>query len=137
MTGMGDANSPDCPSAEVYFDRFVHAFSTFDAARVADLFATPGVALRGDGSLAGLTERDDVVRYYKAALDKYYRDGCRSCRWSRLTVVPIGHRSLLATVTWELLRDDGAVVARWRQSYCLTRLRDGELRAFASATHAD
>ena len=134
---MGDANSPDRRSAEVYFDRFVRAFGTFDAARVADLFATPGVALRGDGSLTGLTERDDVVRYYTAALDKYYRDGCRSCRWSRLTVVPMGHHSLLATVTWELIRDDGAVLARWRQSYCLSRLGDGELKAFASATHTE
>jgi hypothetical protein len=49
----------------------------------------------------------------------------------------MGRRGVLATVTWDLLRDDGAVLVRWRQSYCLSRFGDDGLRAFASATHAD
>ena len=115
----------------------MRALSTFGATQVADLFAAPGVALRGDGSLAALTTRDDVVRYYQAALDRYRRGGCRSCRWSRLSVLPMGRRGVLAAVTWDLLRDDGAALVRWRQSCCLSRSRGDGLKAFASATHAD
>ena len=37
--------------AAMFFDRFVAAFATFDPAVIADLFATPGVTLRADGSL--------------------------------------------------------------------------------------
>jgi hypothetical protein len=91
--------SSDSVSAQDYFDRFARAFRTFDGHEVADLFATPGVAVRGDGSIVALTTRDDVVRYYQDALDCYGRDGCRSAHWSRLESIPIGRHSLLATVS--------------------------------------
>jgi hypothetical protein len=123
-------------AAKGFFDRFVAAFASFDATRVAALFATPGVALRQDGSIVALTAREDVVRYYQAALDGYHRDGCRSCRWSGLSLTPMGGRSMLAAVTWELRRDDGSLVVRWRQSYSLAIGADGP-KVFASAMHAD
>jgi hypothetical protein len=56
-TGMADATPSDLALAEAYFDRFVQAFSTFDATKLADLLATPGVALRRDGSLVGVATR--------------------------------------------------------------------------------
>lgn len=136
MPSTADATPPDLEAAKAYFDRFVQAFGTFDGAKVADLFATPGVALRSDGVLVPLTTREDVVRYYQAALDKYRRDGCRSCRWSQLSVVLMGSRSMLAAVTWGLLEEDGTVLVHWRQSYSLSRFGDDGPRAFASASHA-
>jgi hypothetical protein len=65
--------------AVVLFERFVTAFATFNAENVADLFELPAPALRKDGLLVSLPTRGDVVRYYQAARDGYYRDGCRSC----------------------------------------------------------
>jgi hypothetical protein len=120
----------------MFFDRFVAAFATFDAARIADLFVTPGVALREDGSIVALPTREDVICYYQAAIGNYHRKGCRSCRWARLEITPIGRRSMLATVTWDLLREDGNIMVTWRQSYNLTDTDDGP-KVFASATHAD
>jgi hypothetical protein len=122
--------------ARVFFDRFVTAFATFDSALIADLFATPGVSLRADGLIAALTTREDIVRYYQAAIDGYHRNGCRACSWAHLAVAPIGSRSMLAAVTWELLHQDGSVMVTWRQSYCLFDTDDGP-KAFASATHVD
>lgn len=122
--------------AKAFFDRFANAFASFDAANLAELFATPGVALRRDGSIVALTARDDVLRYYQVALDRYRRDGCRSCRWTDLEVTAMGARSMLATVTWDLLREDGSVLSRWRQSYSLSD-DDGGPRVFASAMHAE
>jgi hypothetical protein len=122
--------------ARTFFDRFVTAFATFDPMRIADLFATPGVTLRADGSLVPLITQDDVIDYYRAAIEGYHRNGCRSCRWADLTVTTTGARSLLAAVTWDLLHEDGSTMAAWRQSYYLTECEDG-LKAFASATHAD
>ena len=66
--------------AQTYFDRFVAAFGTFDPARIADLFAIPGVTLRADGSLVALTTRDDVIRYYRSATEGYHHKDCRSGR---------------------------------------------------------
>jgi len=120
--------------ARIFFDRFVAAFATFDPALIADLFATPGVALRADGSLVALTTREDVLRYYRAAIEGYHRNGCRSCRWADLQVTPTGSRSTLAAVTWDLLHEDGSIMVTWRQSYYLRESDDG-LKAFASASH--
>jgi hypothetical protein len=120
----------------MFFDRFVAAFATFDPAAVAELFATPGVTLRTDGSLVALATREDVIRYYRAAIEGYHRNGCRACRWADLQVTPTGSRSMLAGVTWDLIHDDGSVMATWRQSYYLTESDDGP-KAFASASHGD
>ena len=76
--------SPDLNVATSYFDRFVEAFATFDGAQIAGLFAAPVVALQSNGSLIGLPNRSDVVRYYQSALDKYHADAApadgRNCR---------------------------------------------------------
>ena len=133
---MTNATPSDLAVTRAYFDRFVQAFGTFDGAKVADLFATPGVALRGDGSLVGLGTRDDVVRYYQTALEKYRHDSCRSCRWSQLSVVPMGRHGPLAAVTWDLLGEDGMVLVQWRQSYNLSCFGDDGPKAFASISHA-
>jgi hypothetical protein len=129
--------STDLTQATSYFDRFVKEFASFDGKRVADLFVTPVVALRSDGSLIGLPNRDDVVHYYQTALDKYHSDGCRSCQWSELSVTQMGVRSQLATVTWDLLRNDGTVVARWRQSYGLSLFGDHGPKAFCAVSHTE
>lgn len=119
-----------------FLDRFVVAFATFDAAHVAELFATPSVALTGKGELVPLPTRADVERYYQAALDLYHRDGCRAASWSELDVVAMGSRALLVTATWDLRDADGHVRRRWRQSYSL-RTTPERAEAFASASHAD
>ncbi len=122
---------------EAYFDRFVEVFSTFDGAQVAQLFAAPFVALGRDGSLTSLPQQDDVTRYYQAALDRYHRDGCRSCQWSDLSVAPMGRRAVLAAVTWDLLRDDGTILTRWRQSYSLGLFGGDRPKAFAAVSHTE
>lgn len=134
---MNNATPSDFARAGAYFDRFVEAFSTFDGAQIARLFAAPLVTLGRDGSLIGLFQQDDIMRYYQAALDGYHRDGCRSCRWSDLSVAPMGCRAVLAAVTWDLVRDDGTVLTRWRQSYGLSLAGDDGPRTFAAVSHAE
>jgi hypothetical protein len=51
-----------------------------------------------------------------------------------LAVVPIGALSALATMDWEMLREDGTVIRRWRQSYNLLRV-ETEWRILASTFH--
>jgi len=123
--------------AEAFFGRFAAAFATFEASGIAALYVTPGVVLRRDGSTVALTSEGDVLRYYQAALDHYHHDGCRSCRWSQLVVAPMGRRCLLATVTWELLREDLTLLTTWRQSYSLSTLNGDGPRIFATAMHAE
>jgi hypothetical protein len=117
-----------------FFERFVEAFGSFSGPRVAALYHVPGIALRGDGSIEGLQARAEVEEFFQAALDGYRRDGCRTARFKDLEVVPMGGRSALGTVTWELLREDGSVLRAWRQSYNLAQVGEG-WQVFASTYH--
>ena len=119
-----------------FFDGFVEAFRTFSGARIAAQYLVPYVALRGDGSVGCLQSRADVERYFQAAVDGYYGEGCRSCRFKDLDVVPIGRRAALGTVTWELLREDATVLKVWRQSYNLVRV-EGGLQVLAATDHGE
>lgn len=117
-----------------FFDDFVEAFGSFNGARIATRYVVPGVALRGDGSIHYLQSRAEVEGFFQTAVESYHRDGCRGIRFKDLDVVPMGDRSVLGTVTWELLREDGSVLRQWRQSYNLVRV-DAGWQILASTYH--
>jgi len=120
---MNDRALPD--EIAGFFDDFVEAFKSFSGARIATRYAVPGIALRADGSVQCLQTREEVERFFQAAVDSYHRDGCRGIRFKDLDVVPMGSRSVLGTVTWELLREEGSALRQWRQSYNLVRVEAG------------
>lgn len=116
----------------VFFDRFVEAFATFDGKAVGRLFVAPGVALKRDGGLEGFSTQQDIEAYYQKALDHYRAGGCRSCRYSSLETTFLNDKSAIATASWDLLREDGSAISRWRQAYFLSRF-DGSWRIYGSA----
>jgi hypothetical protein len=119
-----------------FFDDFVEAFGSFSGARIATRYLVPGVAVRGDGSIQYLQSRAEVEGFFQAAVDAYHRDGCRGIRFKDLDVVPMGGRSVLGTVTWELLGEEGSVLRQWRQSYNLVRVEAG-WQILASTYHLE
>jgi hypothetical protein len=119
-----------------FFDDFVGAFGSFSGARIATRYLVPGVAVRGDGSIQYLQSRAEVEGFFQAAVDAYHRDGCRGIRFKDLDVVPMGGRSVLGTVTWELLGEEGSVLRQWRQSYNLVRVEAG-WQILASTYHLE
>jgi cytosine/adenosine deaminase-related metal-dependent hydrolase len=119
-----------------FFDDFVEAFGTFSGARIAGRYIVPGVAVRGDGSIECLRTRAELERFFQATVDGYRAEGCHSCRFTGLEAVAMGSCSVLATVTWELLREDGSVLRGWRQSYNLVRVNQG-WQILASTYHVE
>ncbi len=115
-----------------FFDDFVESFATFDGKIVGRLFIAPGIALKRDGTLQGFSIQQDIETYYQAALDHYRAAGCRSCRYSDLETQSLNDRSMIATVSWDLLHQDGSVMSRWRQAYFLS-LVAGSWRVYGSA----
>ena len=105
-----------------FLESYNKAFASIDGARIAALYHSPCVTLRGDGSIHSLTS-DDLGTFFQNVTDTYYREGYRDGRFKILQVVPIGGRSALVTVDWELLRGDGSVIRGWRQSYNLVRVK--------------
>jgi len=117
-----------------FFDAFVEAFASFDGERVARRYLAPYLSHRVDGTSACFLAHEEIGRYFQSVLDGYRQDGCASCRWDALETIAVGAQSLLAGVTWILLRADGSVLAGWRESYHLARTPQG-LRIFASVDH--
>ena len=84
-----------------FLDSYNTAFASIDGARVAALYHSPCVTLRGDGSIHCLASHE-LERFFQGVADTYYREGYRNGRFKIVDVVPIGRRSALVTVDWEL-----------------------------------
>jgi hypothetical protein len=118
-----------------FFDDFVAAFTQFDGALIARRYRAPYLAVTSDGSTVLYATQDEVGRYFQQVVNAYRSAGCRSCRYRDLTLLPLGERSALATVTWELVNAQGALHSTWRESYTLIFEAQG-LRIVASMDHA-
>lgn len=121
--------------ARTFFDDFVEAFRSFDGQIIAQRYLSPYLAFHAPGACDVFMSAAETAAYFQRILDGYHAQGCRSCRYGDLVVVPLGRDSVLATVTWELLAADQSVVVAWRESYNLCRV-DNRLMVFASTDHA-
>jgi hypothetical protein len=120
--------------ARHFLELYGREFDSVDGARIAKLYHAPCVTMRGDGSIHSFQSVDELTRFFQGVADTYRKDGYRSSRFSNMEVVPIGARSALVTVDWELLRADDSVIRKWRQSYNLVRV-DGGWQILVSTFH--
>lgn len=120
--------------ARVFLEEYQRAFDSFDGNRIAELYHVPCVTMRGDGSIHCLQSRGELERFFQDVVDTYHSQGYRSGRFNDLVAVSIGTRSMFVTVEWELNREDGSVLRRWRQSYNLVR-GDSGWRILVSTFH--
>ena len=119
-----------------FFEAFCTAFGEFDGTLIAQRYATPYTSLNAEGTLQVFGTQEKIAQYFQGFLNKYHEQGCRTCRFKNLQVVPLGYMSALASVTWELMRNDQSVASTWRESYNLTRASN-ELRIYASTDHVE
>ncbi len=119
-----------------FFESFCIAFSEFDGALIAQRYVAPYTSLNSDGRPKVLSTHEEIGKYFQGFLDKYREQGCHSCSFKELQVVPMGIKSALASVTWVLRHLDHYVVSTWCESYNLT-YSNGELRIYASTDHAE
>lgn len=122
-------------SARKFFDEFVEAFRSFDGNRIAERYLAPYLAFHRHGSSDVFSSSVETGAYFQRIVDGYRARGCRSCRYSELEVFPLGQECAVATVTWELLAEDGSVLEVWRESYNLCLVK-GRFLVFASTDHA-
>jgi hypothetical protein len=111
--------------ARTFIAFYSREFDSADGARIAKLYHAPCVTMRGDGSIHSFRSQEELTRFFQGVADSYRKDGYRTSRFSSLEVVPIGTRSALVTVDWELLGADGSAIRKWRQSYNLVDVENG------------
>jgi len=108
-----------------FFETYKDAFDSIDGQRIAALYHIPTVTMRGDGSIHSLRSVEELARFFQGVADSYQKDGYAGGRFEDLQVSPIGGRSALATMDWEMMRRDGSLIRKWRQSYNVVREGSG------------
>lgn len=122
-------------SARSFFDEFVDAFASFNGDMIAERYLAPYLAFHAHDSAQVFQSPSETGVYFQRIVDAYRAKGCRSCRYGDMEVFALGRDCAVATVTWELLAEDGSILESWRESYNLC-LVDGRFKVFASTDHA-
>ena len=117
-----------------FLKAYIEAFTANDGARIARLYHAPCITVRGDGSIHSFQSQSEIQAFFQKLADTSYREGCRGWKYENLEVSPLGGRSAVATMDWQMQREDGSTIRRWRQSYNFVEV-DGQLRILASTFH--
>lgn len=128
------ADSPVVAAARRFLDLYTEVFDTRDGARIAELYCEPCVTVRGDGSVHCFASRTEVAGFFQKVADAYAAEGMHAGVYRDFEALPIGGRSALATVSWDMLRADRSVIRHWRQSYNLVET-DAGWRILCSTIH--
>jgi hypothetical protein len=124
------------PTSEIskFFSDYTRCFDARDGATIATYYHAPSMSMRADASVHVFQTRRELQDFFQAVSEKYHAEGQRGSRFINLTVNPVGSKSVLATLEWEMLRDDGSVIRTWRQSYNLICLA-GHWQILVSTIH--
>jgi hypothetical protein len=92
---------------------------------VNQFFHLPCIFVGADGSASLFREAKDISAFHRPRLELFRKGGVRRPMTKDFEVVPLGTRSALASVSWELRREDGSIERAWRHSYNLVDTNAG------------
>jgi len=99
-----------------YFKAYAEGFHARNGTQIAEFYCTPRISMRADASMHCCKSRPETERFFQGVADTYYEEGLRRSETKNPEVVPVGGRSLLATMDWAFSRGDGTLLKQWRQS---------------------
>lgn len=112
-------NGPEFEEAVAFFEQYKNDFDNANWVSFASLLHEPFVSVRGDGSVKFCASRGEAQSFFENVADTWRRESYDRFRTSKLEVMIMGKFSRLVTFDWEMLRADGSVLRKWRQSYQL------------------
>ena len=118
-----------------FFARYGTEFDSCNWPAFVALYHEPALSVRGDGSVTCLMSRADARTFFENVVAAWHLEGYQRFEARDLDVMPLGSRSLLATLDWHMLRGDGSLIRKWRQSYQLILVQQ-EWQVLASTFHA-
>jgi hypothetical protein len=98
------------------------------------LFHEPFVTVRGDGGVKLFQSRGETRKFFETVADAWRREGYHRFTTTNFEVMPMGRLSRLVTFDWEMLRADGSLLRKWRQSYQLILIQS-EWKVLSSTFH--
>jgi hypothetical protein len=120
-----------------FFDDYTRDWYASDWTAVAMLYHVPSITMRGDGSVHCFQSREELEEFFQGVGDAYNREGnLGPGRYHGLTVQPMGARSVIATLTWQMVLVDGSLIREWRQSYNFVRV-EGRWQILVATLHLE
>lgn len=129
------AASPSEEQVAAFFERYATAFDRRDWPVFVSLLHEPLLTVRSDGSVRCLRSHGEARHFFEEVASGWRDEGYHRFVASNLEVLPLGNRSLLVTLNWEMLRENGTPVKVWRQSYQLLKV-ENEWKVLAFTYHA-
>ncbi len=122
-------------TAKDFFHIYNKTFDSGDMDAFSKLFNEPFVSVRPDGSVESMTTNDIARDFFTKVLATWKKEGYKYFSTKDYDVTPIGNKSMLVTLTWELLNENRGLIREWRQSYNLLD-RNGDWKVVTSTFHA-
>jgi hypothetical protein len=103
-------------------ERYRAAWETIirDTGNVDDVnqfFHLPCIFVAADGSASLFQVAEDISAFHRPRLALFRNGGVKKPKTKDFAAVPLGTRSALVSVSWELCREDDSVERAWRHSY--------------------
>ena len=102
-----------------FFERYRTGFDDAHWGSFTSLLHEPFVTVRGDGSVKFLESRAEARQFFETVANTWRGEGYDRFATSNFEAMPMGRLSRLVTFDWEMLRADGSLLRKWRQSYQL------------------
>jgi hypothetical protein len=120
---FGDSMSDQAQLSEIgnFFSDYTKLFDERNGAAIATYYHAPSITMRADASVHVFQTHQDLQEFFQNVAEKYYAEGLRRSTFTNLDVKPIGSKSVLATLKWQILRGDESKLRGWWQSYNLIR----------------
>ena len=92
---------------------------------VNQFFHLPCIFVNADGSTSLFRAAEDISAFHRPRLELFRKGGVARPMTKDFDALPLGTRSALVSVSWELCRNDGSVERAWRHSYNALRTDTG------------
>jgi ketosteroid isomerase-like protein len=121
---------------EEFFETYAERYMASDADAIAAMYEAPFLAVR-EGRAIHLADHEAVRGHLAELMEAYRSAGATRAAIAALDVTPLGHSCALATVRWNAVADDGALVRDFATSYHMLRAESGDWRILSYTNHQD
>ncbi len=119
---------------ERFFGEYAERYMTFDAEAIAAVYEVPFLAVR-EGRPIHLGDHAAVLEHLTVLMDAYREAGAARATIADLHVHRLDATSVVATVRWNALSDNGAILRDFTTSYHLLRQERGDWRVLSYTYH--
>jgi ketosteroid isomerase-like protein len=123
-------------SIERFFETYAELYMASDVDAVAAMYEAPFLAVRESRTIH-LGDREAVRQHLMGLMEAYRNAGAKRATIADLRVTQLDSASVIATVRWNALAEDGALLRDFTTSYQMLRQESDGWRIISYTYHHD